>query len=190
MKIFCFQTGKAKIFGLMMVFISMGKVMGNENSAGNLEYEIKAEFIRRFTEYVEWPRGVFEDSQPQFNICLVGDGPLTPYLIHAFDGAEIKNKMGKIHKLDGTQEMNQCHILFFAKGQAKPIYQVVKSMGSQPILTIGDSQERNDPELMIHLFVDGSRIRFAINDQVAKEKGLKVSSKLLSLAQPYPRKRR
>ena len=41
----------------------------------SFEYELKASFLFRFTEFVEWPAGAFASREAPLRICIVGPDP-------------------------------------------------------------------------------------------------------------------
>jgi hypothetical protein len=56
-----------------------------------------------------------------------------------------------------------------------------------PVLTVGETERFTQTGGMINFIMEGNKIRFEINDETAKKAGLKISSKLLSLAlRPTP----
>ena len=42
----------------------------------DLEYRVKAEFIERFTHFIEWPPTAFAGPDAPFVLCVVGDTPV------------------------------------------------------------------------------------------------------------------
>jgi hypothetical protein len=51
------------------------------------------------------------------------------------------------------------------------------------ILTVGESDQFIENGGMINFIIQGQKIRFKINAELARNAGLKISSKLLSLAE-------
>ena len=52
------------------------------------------------------------------------------------------------------------------------------------ILTVGDSDDFCNEGGMIQFIIENNQVHFAINNEAARAAGLKISSKLLILAQP------
>jgi len=50
------------------------------------------------------------------------------------------------------------------------------------VLTVGETERFTESGGIINFTREGNKIRFAISDDTAKRAGLKISSKLLSLA--------
>ena len=59
---------------------------------------------------------------------------------------------------------------------------MVDEMKGASILTVGDGEDFARGGGVIGLFIEDGRMRFAINSDAAQRAGLRLSSKLLSLA--------
>ena len=64
---------------------------------------------------------------------------------------------------------------------------ILLRLGSAPILTIGDSAQFMERGGVIGFIQEDHRLRFAINQRAALEKGLQLSAKLLELARSVQR---
>lgn len=148
----------------------------------DLEYEIKVEFIKRFADYVEWPAQAFASDTGAFNICTLGDGPLRRQMHAKLSRGRIKERRIAVRTLKSAQEAGGCHVLYIAPSERAEVGNIVRDLGRAPILTIGDTAGFGKHGVLINMFLEGSRIRFAINAAASKAKGLSVSSKLLVLA--------
>jgi hypothetical protein len=56
------------------------------------------------------------------------------------------------------------------------------SIKTLPVLTVSDGERFSEAGGIIELYIDGGRIRFAINVDAAERSGLRLSSRLLGLA--------
>jgi predicted ester cyclase len=169
----------------LAVFVSASP----ESDFEKLEFTIKSEFIRRFADYIEWPPSAFVVGESTFTTCLVGKGPLIPYLTRNLEGTQIQGRKGQVKTLDSLHRLEGCHVLYVAPSARKNVDRLVHQLGERPVLTIGDTEGYTKNGVMINLFVDGKHVRFSINHDVTKAKGLKVSAKLLVLAKPETSRR-
>lgn len=147
-----------------------------------LEQAVKAEFIMRFTEYVEWPESAFPSDTSAFKVCTLGEGPLRPRLQAHLGKSRIKGRAVSIRALHNSEEADGCHILYVAPSERAGVGAIVKRIRKVPVLTIGDAAGYGRQGLHINLFVTGTHVRFVINAAACKANGLKVSTKLLVLA--------
>lgn len=138
------------------------------------ENALKAEFVERFTQFVEWPAEALGGPDAPFALCLLGTHPVRPFLEALARDRRIKNRPAVFRAIDNRAAFAGCHLVFIAQGQ---------SLGSvQPaMLTISDSAAV--PEAHIHLYRTGNKLRFAIAADAAKQCGLQISSRLMKLAE-------
>ena len=147
-----------------------------------LEQVVKVEFIKRFTEYVEWPSSAFPSDTAAFTICTLGEGPLRPRLQAYLGKARIKGRKAAVRALQSPEEAGGCHILYVAPSERAQVGRIVNRVGKASILIIGDTAGLGKQGIHINLFLEGTHVRFAINAAACKANGLTVSTKLLVLA--------
>ena len=59
---------------------------------------------------------------------------------------------------------------------------ILKKLGAEPVLTLGETEQFAENGGMIQFTVEGKRIGFKINDSQAKLSKLKIAAPLLQLA--------
>jgi hypothetical protein len=148
-----------------------------------LEQVIKAEFIARFTYYIDWPADAFKEADSSFQVCTLGEGPLLPQIRNVLSRTSLKARKVSVHAIDSGR-VDGCHLLYVAPGVGSRLEEAVRRIDGAPVLTIGDTPGYGNRGLMINLFLEGEHVRFKINSAAAKAKGLNVSSKLLALGKP------
>src|SRR6185437_13471486 len=73
-----------------------------------------------------------------------------------------------------------CQIAFVAGGAAQSQAQALQAVEGTPVLTVTD--ERHGARGIVHLVLDGGKVRFDIDAGQADRNGVAISSKLLALA--------
>ncbi len=151
-------------------------------SAG--EYELKAAFLYSFTNFIEWPAGLFDGREPFFHLCLLGDDPFGP----ALDALERETSHGrriKILRLSTSTEQALCQVLYISASESHRRRLLTGAAAERAgILTVSDMADFAADGGIIQFLMEGKRVRFAINAQAAQRAGLKISSKLLRLSWP------
>lgn len=142
------------------------------------EYQIKAGFLFQFTKFIEWPSGA--ETGDTFNICVVGKDPFGE-ILDEIRGEKIKNREVEI-KHTGPHGLDGCQLIFISKSEEDRFDKILNSVKGKSILTVSESPEFLGRGGMINFLMSGNKIRFEINDKDAKASGLKISSKLLSIA--------
>ena len=146
------------------------------------EYRLKAAFLYNFAKFVEWPGDAFPAVNSPFIIGIIGENP--------FDDALEKTVMNKmmnghpfaVKQCQTLSELKRCHILFISQSERKRLAEILRVVRGERVLTVSEIEHFLGPGGMIQFLMEGNKVRFAINDSAAKTAGLRISSKLLSLA--------
>jgi hypothetical protein len=146
----------------------------------SLEYQVKASYLYNFIQFVTWPNDAFSDSG-KFNLCVVR----AERFGNALDALEQERVDGRpiaLHRLTGLEQARatRCHLVFFSGETSEAI------ATQHGRLTIGETPSFLKQGGIINLIESGGRIRFEINQQAARDAGLQMSSRLLSLAVTRP----
>lgn len=152
-------------------------------SAQPFEYKLKAEFLERFTRFIEWPTesSVSNNSKP-FCICVVGENPFGPYLKQMADAVKIKGKVVEIHEMKDLEKLDLCQIVFISRSEKSILLEILKYTQNKPILTIGDTSGFAEDGVLLNFYESGGHVRFEINMNAVERSKLKFSSRLLKLA--------
>jgi len=142
----------------------------------SVEYKIKAGYLYNFTKFITWP----VDNAEAFNICILGDDPfgelIDPIEQRSVNGRSIK--LFRSDKLSGIDNKVHCHILYVSSSiKDKPASRDVDNT-----LVVGENGDFIDQGGMIGFVNKQGKIKLQINLKTIKQSGLKVSAKLLEVA--------
>ena len=84
--------------------------------------------------------------------------------------------------LKPTDTLNVCHIVFIPATDNGQANKIVKDLSGSSTLTVGETEGFAELGGVINLTVEGNTVHFEVNQLAAQRAGLKISSKLLSLA--------
>jgi uncharacterized protein DUF4154 len=150
-----------------------------------LENEIKATYVYKFAPFVTWPRAVAQAGP--FDICVSGADAVTQLLPQAVAGQQVNGRAIEIRHLADADAPDNCPILYVAASAMSA--QVVDAAHGKPILTVTDASLPG----VVQFVVVGHHVRFDIDESLAAQSGLSISSKLLGLANrvvPAPQEKR
>jgi hypothetical protein len=82
----------------------------------------------------------------------------------------------------------QCRLLFVSGGENRRLEEVLAAVKNLPMLTVGESDDFLERGGMISLVIRDKAVRLEINLAAAEAAGLKVSSRLLAVANVVKRK--
>lgn len=147
------------------------------------EYQVKAAFLYNFARYVEWPPAAFAGPGDPIAICVLGQNPFGGALEQATAGKAIEGRPFVVRTLADLSRSCGCHILFVSAAEHKHFRAQVANIRGSGILMVGESQGFTAEGGVINFKLEGGKVRFEINVESAAQERLRISSKLLSLAQ-------
>ena len=146
------------------------------------EYKIKAALIYKLTRFVEWPAKNGRNTSARFGLCVLGRDDFGSAL-EVLKGYKVDHAVISIQRFKRSQSINKyCQLVFISDSKQDFFRQIIKTIGKQPILTIGDSPTFAEKGGMIQLSYSDKRIDFKINLQQVKVSGLKIAAPLLEMA--------
>jgi hypothetical protein len=168
-----------------VIFLA-ASVCGRQRAAATgapLEYEVKAAFLFRFAQFVEWPPDTFKGTSEPFTYCTIGEDPFHGALERTLNGKTVGQRALRVEHLNGAGEIGECQVLFIGGADdKKQIKEALASAGTLPILTVGEADQFAKNGGAIGFCTEDSKIRFEVNLDAAGKAGLKISAKLLALA--------
>jgi len=147
------------------------------------EYQIKSRYIVNLVRYVDWPENAFQDTSSPYIIGLTGNDPYGIDLEKAIEGKTINNRHFIIRQFEENEVIGKCHILVVGSRERDFHRKVLLKIRSRSILSISDSPFFAEDGGMIHFVIRKKKIRFQINTAAVKQSGLKISTKILKMAE-------
>ena len=149
------------------------------------EYLIKAAFLYNFAKFTEWPAAALPDES-SVQVCVLGDDPFGPAL-ESIDGKPIKGRALVVQRITAAEAARGCHVVFVSASEQERLTSVLQALDELPILTIADMPEFTRAGGIITLKTNQQQqVRFEINVAEAKRAGLRLSARLLNLAELTP----
>jgi len=143
--------------------------------------KVKAIFIYNFTLYVEWPEA---KKSGDFIIGVFGGYPV---LIETLKNVAQKHKVGlqtlKIENYNSVAEIKNCHILFVIREKSNQLPGIINKLKDTNTLLVTDNKGLCKQGASISFFAEVNKQKFELNKSNIEKNNLKVSSKLLILAE-------
>jgi hypothetical protein len=151
--------------------------------ADELEYLLKAEFMERFTHFVDWPPEAFPNHDQPFVFCVVGESPISPYVERLARDRRVKDRRAEVRHLRAHQDLSGCHILLIGPDERPHLRSILARIANHPVLTVADAEGFGREGVLINFYIsDDDRVRFEISSNEVKRSPLKISAQLLRLA--------
>jgi hypothetical protein len=146
------------------------------------EYQLKAVFLFNFAKFVEWPPQAFADARDPFTICVWGDNPFGSSLDDAVRGKTVATRPISIRLISSPQQARTCQILFVSASERKRMRGLLEALRNCCVLTVGDTDDFTANGGIVQFRVKDARVGIEIDAEAAERANLRISSKLLSLA--------
>ncbi len=142
----------------------------------SVEYKIKVGYLYNFTKFVTWE----DDGSESFNLCVLGEDPFGD-LIDPIEQLSVMGRAIKLFRLGnvfGAKKQPHCHILFVSSS----ITDTQFVQGVENTLVVGESAGFVTQGGMIGFVNKQGRIKLQINLKAITKNRLKISAKLLEVA--------
>jgi hypothetical protein len=147
------------------------------------EYHVKAAFLYNFAKFVQWPPQVFKSSNAPIVICVLGPSLILSSIEGAVADKKIEGRAIVVSMLPDVKRANVCQILFVSSTDGHFMRSFPQEFRTMGVLTVGEAEGFAVEGGVVNFKIESGRVRFEINQDAAEKSGLKISSKLLSLAQ-------
>ena len=167
---------------LAIAAIVAAAAAGRVAAQRSLEYEVKAGYIFNFVQFIDWPATAFSSPDVPFRICIAGADPFGSTIDRIVQGERIGDHPVTVERVPAQASLGRCQVVFASAQEDARARDLLKSITSTTVLTIGESPDFLEAGGAIAFAIDGGRVRFDINLRAPQVKDLRVSSKLLRVA--------
>ena len=186
-KLICFNMAKNFTFALCFVLLcsfSLEAVekVSIEQRSELAEIKLKFAFINKFIEYID--KGWQEAYKDNIIIIdIIGEvDKEKAVLLKNFERNRIKNLPVKIRVNSDINDLKNSDIIYVTNGSKHKIEQILRKC-RKSVLSVGDIKYFIDQGGVIEFYNYRGRVRFDIDDNKAKEKGIFFNAKLLELSE-------
>jgi hypothetical protein len=147
------------------------------------EMRLEAAFLYSFARFVEWPDDSSAPASTPVTFCVLGLAPLHDALEQSLTGKTINGHPVLARLIDRPEDVLHCQVAFIGWDERKRLPTVLEALNSAPVLTVADFEQFASHGGMIQLIKEGDKFRLAVNVDAVTRHGLRVSSRLLQLAE-------
>ena len=144
--------------------------------------KVKAAFMLKFTQYVTWPDGAVGDN---FVIGLVGNSQAGAILAKVGPTKNVGGKAITIKKFGAdasADDLKGCNMVFVASDASGSAAGIASGLKGTKTFTVSENGGFANGGGIVEFAVDG-KVKVIINKGVADSAGLKISAKLLKIAE-------
>ena len=163
--------------------LSAAATSGLPAQAELTDSQLRAAFLFRFGQYVDWPAGSKGASTDEpLVIGVYGDPALVDDLGRMVSGRQIAGRSVEVRTLDRPDDLDDLAIVFVGTDDALLIGRALRAARDRGILTVGDTDGFAERGGMVNFFREERKMRFEVNVAATGQSGIRLSSQLLRLA--------
>lgn len=142
---------------------------------------LTAAFLYNFALFTEWPADALPAKAPLV-LCVADQPKVARALKEATKGRDVGGHAFSVRTIELNGPVLECHLLYADRLDARGAAALLAKIKGAPILSVSDFSSFAQLGGIAHLFLEGGRMRFAVNLDAANRTKLRLSSRLLSLA--------
>jgi len=146
------------------------------------DYEVKAAFLLNFPKYVEWSQEALTNTNSPIVLGCLGESKISEALRKAIQNRPASGRAVVVKVINSETESAGCHILFIGDAERRRLSAILEILKGTNLLTVGESDDFLDKGGVINFALRDRKVRVQVNLDAARQANLKISSKLLSVA--------
>lgn len=177
------RTGRIGLVLALTVMINLFSTASPAKAERVLpEYQVKALFLTKFAKYVDWPAEAFPSTNTPILIGVIGNDQFADELERISQNKEVNGRGFAIKHVAVGGDCSGCQMVFISHSEAARSGEILDRIGAGPILTVGEDREFEEEGGIVTFVIKDEKVRLVINLAGARKCGLKLSSKLLAVA--------
>lgn len=164
--------------------MSAARAADDEAGDGDAEYQVKAAFVCKFGNYVDWPAQALGVAGEPFRIGVLASGAVAEEFRRMAAATSVAGRPVEVKRLARGEAPQGLHVVFVSRAMSGQVGEVIAAVQGRPVLTVTelDPGASNGIASMINFVVVDDKVRFDILLPPAAQSGLKISVRLLGVA--------
>jgi YfiR/HmsC-like len=149
-------------------------------AAAYSEDAVKAAYLYRFTQYVEWPEAAA--SAEPFTIAVLDAPGVAAELRRILPNHRIKNSAAQVREIARAQDVGSAQILYIGSAQIDRLRNMIAALAARPVLVVTDAEQGLAAGSSVNFVMLEHRVRFEVSLSAADRSQLRISAELLGVA--------
>ena len=147
-----------------------------------LERSVKAAFIYKFLGYTEFPPHAFGDAGAPIVIGVAGSDEMAAELARVVSGRTVNNRPLVVKQWRDGGSTGAVHLLFVAGADSAHAARVLRQAPAGPVLLVTECGNGLQAGAIINFKIVEERVRFDVSLDAADKNNIRLSSRLLTVA--------
>ncbi len=153
-----------------------------QSGGAALERSVKAAFLYKFLGYTEFPASAFSDPAAPVVIGVVGSDEMGAELARIVAGRSINSRPIVVKQFRDSDTPGAVHLLFVAGADSAHAARVLRQASAGPTLLVTECGNGLQAGSVINFKIVEERVRFDVSLDAADKNNIKLSSRLLTVA--------
>ena len=142
--------------------------------------KIKAAYTFQFSKFATWP-DKNSHNKKYFSVCILGQEPIAKEL-ESLRKYKTNGRSISVFYLKKITNIDKCNILYIAETERNRLNVIFHILKNKPVLTVSSIPDFALQGGIVGLVTDNNKIRLEINMASARKADIKLSAKLLEIA--------
>lgn len=147
----------------------------------SLEASVKAAYLYKFLGFVEWPAAAFADGTEPIRIGVAGDDAVLNELQQVLPGRTVQGRRVLARRVRAGEPVDALHVLFAGRSLTRQPW--LAAQAERPLLLVTDAPQGLESGSAINFLLVDGRVRFEVSLTAAEQAGVRLSSRLLGVAE-------
>jgi hypothetical protein len=153
-----------------------------QGNALTLERKVKAAFLYKFLGYTEFPAAALGEAGAPVVIGVVDADDLAAELTRIVSGRTVQSRPITVKVFRDQEPPSGVHLLFVGGLDAQRVRTVLRSAQPAPMLLVTEAEDGLRQGSVINFRIVEERVRFDVSLEAADKHSVKLSSRLLTVA--------
>lgn len=174
--------GPAWARSCLALLLALCWVSGHAADSELAEYQIKAAFLCKFGNYVEWPPEA-RASPATFVIVVMATPAVSDELVLAARGQTVNGRPILVRRAERVTDVGEDGaIVYIARSHAGRVAEVLAALKDRPVLTVTELGPDQAAIGIVNFVVVEDKVKFDISLPAAARSSLRISARLLGVA--------
>lgn len=151
-----------------------------DDAAAEMERNVKAAFLYKFLMFTEFPPSAFADPAAPMVIGVAGSDEMARGLARLVAGRTINRRPLEVRALRDNDSAEGLHLLFIGGNDAGRLARIAPA--PTPLLVVTEAANGLQHGSVINFRIVAERVRFDVSLDAADKHKIKLSSRLLTVA--------
>jgi hypothetical protein len=162
--------------GAVLALVTTAPSLG---AASYSEDAVKAAYLYRFTQYIEWPES--STHQIPFIIAVVDAPGVAAELRKILPTHKVKNTEAQVREVTRLQDLGTAQMVYVGPATADR-RDIIVALSAKPVLVVTDADQGLGMGSVLNFVMQNNRVRFEVSLVAADRSGLRISAELLGVA--------